>query len=82
MQVVSHTSYFPCALSADFSVGKKHVVMGVTVDTFPMMGEALLQTLREKLGDKFTPGVEESWLEVYRALSSEMITAMNEQTKK
>jgi hemoglobin-like flavoprotein len=58
-------------------VGTKHVTLGVPVNTFPIMGESLLQTLSEKLGDKFTREVEDSWIEVYRVLSNEMILAMS-----
>jgi len=58
-------------------LGKKHVAMGVNVDTFPIMGESLIETLREKLGAKdFSQDVECSWLEIYKVLSNEMIMHM------
>ena len=86
MTVSSRNNYVPPGFVTDgsltvfpflsTSVGKKHVAMGVKVDTFPIFGESLLHALHEKLGDKWTPAFEASWLEVYRALSSEMITVM------
>ncbi|CAB9507130.1 Globin [Seminavis robusta] len=57
-------------------LGKKHVTIGVPVNAYPIMGDALLQTLRELLGDKFNQQAEHSWLEVYRAFSFEMISVM------
>lgn len=57
------------------------MALGVPTDTFPIMGDALIQTLREKLGDNFTVSRERSWNEVYKALSSEMVTHMNEKKK-
>ena len=62
-------------------VGNKHVAMGVTVDTFPIFGESLLEALQEKLGDKWNKEVEESWLEVYKVFSSEMIRVISAQKK-
>ena len=42
------------------------------------MGEALIETLRETLGESsFTPEIEESWKVVYTGLSTAMIKAMN-----
>jgi hemoglobin-like flavoprotein len=43
-----------------------------------MMGEALIETMRECLKDSFTPATEEAWQEVYLALSGAMIEAMND----
>ena len=62
-------------------LGNKHVAMGVTSDTFPIMGESLIQTLREQLGEYFTPAVEASWWEVYKALSHEMVTVIENSKK-
>ena len=42
------------------------------------MGDALIQTMRDCLRDRFTPDIERAWREVYAALSGEMIKAMND----
>lgn len=60
-----------------FDLGKKHVRLGVKESFFPMMGESLVLMLKEMLGTEFGPEVEMAWQEVYHALSSEMIKAMN-----
>jgi hemoglobin-like flavoprotein len=54
-------------------LGKQHRSFGVETSYYPIMGRALLQTLEEILGDKFKPAYKESWLEVYQALSYDMI---------
>jgi hypothetical protein len=64
--------------AAFHTVGKKHSRMGVKAEFFPLMGEALIQMMRDCLRDKFTPDIEAAWKEVYAALSGEMIKAMND----
>ena len=57
-----------------YDLGEKHVRYGVKPAYFPVMGVALICTLEECLGsDKFTPSMKEAWVEVYQALSSDMI---------
>lgn len=57
-------------------LGVKHIRYGVKPEMFPMMGESLIYTLEESLKEEFTGAVKESWLEVYKALSQDMIRAM------
>ena len=57
-------------------LGTKHVVYGVKPEMFPIMGDALIWTLKEMLGDKFQDENEKAWKETYDALSSDMIRAM------
>lgn len=59
------------------SLGHKHVGYGVQASHYPDMGTALLETLEEMSGDIFTEEVKRSWLEVYQALSYDMIRASN-----
>ena len=58
-------------------LGRKHVHYGVKEDFFPPMGTALIQVLKELLN--INDEVEASWVEVYTALSGQMIKAMNEE---
>lgn len=57
-------------------LGKKHVRYGVKPEMFPCMGEALLSVMREELKEKFDETIEESWVEVYGALTSDMVRSM------
>ena len=55
-------------------LGKKHKRYGVTTEYFVEMGKAIIITLAEVIGEKqFTPQLKESWLEVYKCLTKQMI---------
>jgi methyl-accepting chemotaxis protein len=56
-------------------LGIKHVRYGVKPEMFPIMGVALLHTLETTLKSDFTEDVKEAWIEVYSALSQDMIRA-------
>jgi methyl-accepting chemotaxis protein len=56
-------------------LGLKHVRYGVKPEMFPIMGDALLHTLEATLKSSFTGPVKEAWVEVYSALSQDMIRA-------
>ena len=56
-------------------LGEKHVKYGVKPEYFPSMGRALIDTVGEFLGDDFTEDVKSDWVEVYGALSYDMIRA-------
>lgn len=54
-------------------LGEKHVRYGVKPEYFPSMGRALIESLATELGDVFTSEVKSEWVEVYGALSYDMI---------
>lgn len=56
-------------------LGAKHVAYGVKPEYFPSMGRALIHAVKEQLGDRFTDEMKDSWVEVYGALSYDMIRA-------
>jgi hemoglobin-like flavoprotein len=56
-------------------LGEKHVTYGVKPEYFPSMGRALIDTVEENLGSSFTPDIKSDWVEVYGALSYDMIRA-------
>jgi hypothetical protein len=56
-------------------LGEKHVGYGVKPEYFPSMGRALIATVEENLGDSFTSDIKADWVEVYGALSYDMIRA-------
>ena len=53
----------------------RHNDYGVTSDHYKPVGEALIWTLSQGLGDEFTPDVEAAWTHAYETLSSVMIEA-------
>ena len=56
-------------------LARRHVAYGVEDDHYAVVGQALIRTLRDGLGQHFTPEVEEAWREAYGILSARMITA-------
>ena len=56
-------------------LGKKHVGYGVKPEYFPSMGRALIYSVKEQLGEKYTDETKDAWVEVYGALSYDMIRA-------
>ena len=56
-------------------LGAKHVGYGVKPEYFPSMGRALIFAVKEQLDDKFTEETKDAWVEVYGALSYDMIRA-------
>ena len=57
-------------------LGQKHASFGVTARMYQPMGQALISTVAEVLGeDQFTPDVLQAWIEVFEALAGDMIKA-------
>jgi hemoglobin-like flavoprotein len=56
-------------------LGAKHVGYGVKPEYFPSMGRALIYSVKSQLGDRFTDDTKDAWVEVYGALSYDMIRA-------
>jgi methyl-accepting chemotaxis protein len=60
-------------------IGAKHARYGVKPEYFPTMGKALVSVVGANLGDDvFTMEIQESWIEVYNALSHDMIKGHSE----
>lgn len=53
-------------------LGRRHANYGVLESHYETVGEALLWTLGQGLGEKFTPEVEEAWAETYTVLATVM----------
>ena len=53
-------------------LGVRHKNYGVVDDHYGVVGEALLWTLEQGLGDAFSPEVHEAWVEVYGLLATVM----------
>lgn len=57
-------------------MGRQHHNFGVEASHYPPLGQAVLATLEELLKDKFTPKVRGAWVEVYQAMSYDMIRSV------
>ncbi len=62
-------------LPAVRALADRHVDYGVVLKDYAPVGEALLWTLREGLGEAFDAEVEAAWATVYATLSAAMIEA-------
>ncbi|MRD46783.1 globin family protein [Caenimonas koreensis] len=61
-------------------LGARHAGYGVRTEHYAVVGSALLWTLEQGLGSKFTPQVREAWTGAYELLSEVMqLGAMEEQ---
>lgn len=62
-------------LPAVEALGRRHAGYGVRESHYATVGEALLWTLEQGLGEGFTPAVREAWTAAYGTLASVMIEA-------
>ena len=65
-------------------LGRRHAMYGVKEEHYPMVGQALLETFEQFLGEKWTSQVEGTWAEAYAIITDHMklagerhITAIN-----
>jgi hemoglobin-like flavoprotein len=56
-------------------LGVRHAGYGVVEGHYATVGEALLWTLEQGLGDAWTPRVKAAWVETYTILSTAMVEA-------
>ncbi len=61
------------------ALGQRHVGYGVKAEDYDTVGEALLWTLGEGLGDGFTDEVKGAWAETYTTLATVMIEASEQE---
>jgi nitric oxide dioxygenase len=54
------------------ALGARHAGYGVTVADYAVVGEALLWTLEQGLGEEFKPEVRSAWANVYDVLAATM----------
>lgn len=57
------------------NLAQRHAGYGVADAHYATVGGALLKTLRQGLGDAYTPAVNQAWVDVYTVMSDVMITA-------
>ena len=56
-------------------LGRRHAGYRVTAEHYQPVGQALIWTLEQGLGDAFTPAVKAAWLETYTTLAGVMTAA-------
>jgi len=56
-------------------MGRRHVAYGVKDEDYDTVGEALLWTLEQGLGQGFTADVKEAWVDTYTLVATTMKTA-------
>ena len=54
-------------------LSKMHASLGVTRKDFAPMEEAVLETLREGMGDRYSPELEAAWRAAFEEVSANMI---------
>ena len=59
-------------LGAVRDLGRRHAGYGVRPEHYQTVGTALLWTLRQGLGEKFTPAVAEAWAAAYGLVAATM----------
>lgn len=59
-------------------MGRRHVGYGVKDEDYDTVGEALIWTLGQGLGDAFTPEVKEAWVLTYMVVADTMKSAAAE----
>jgi nitric oxide dioxygenase len=57
-------------------IAKRHIVYGVKPHYFPFMGQAVVYALNETIGKHMTPEVTEASVEVYDALSGDIMKSI------
>lgn len=60
-------------------LGERHNSYGARPEHYDVVGNCLIQTLSEGLGDKWTNEIEEAWLLAFSAVKNAMITAQRSQ---
>ena len=56
-------------------MGRRHVAYGVKDEDYDTVGEALLWTLEQGLGEGFTTEVKSAWIDTYTLVATTMKTA-------
>jgi len=54
-------------------LARGHAAYGVKPEHFRPMGEALVRTMQETLGERFPEGADAAWIAAYDDLASEMV---------
>ena len=70
--IIDHLEQPDALLPALHRLGARHGTYGVVIDYYAPVGSALIWMFQQTLGDRFTPAMEDAWLEAYAFFSTEM----------
>ncbi|VAV93252.1 hypothetical protein MNBD_ALPHA07-1533 [hydrothermal vent metagenome] len=74
LRVIVDNLHNPDAMASRYSdLGDGHKAMGVKAVDFEPMGRALIETLKNAMGDDFTPETRVAWQAAYKDFSAEII---------
>lgn len=73
--IVDHLDQLDKLMPDAAALAIRHVGYGVTPDQYAPVGEALIWTMQQILGEKFTKEDKAAWAKAYDILSSAMIEA-------
>jgi len=73
--VVNSITNFDSVVPALQEMGKRHLDYGVQADHYDTVGNALLWTLEQGLGDDFTDETKQAWANAYGLIASTMKNA-------
>ena len=59
-------------------LARRHVAYGARDEHYDAVGTALIETLRDRLGARFTPEVEAAWAAAYGTLADAMIAGVRQ----
>ncbi|WP_293156905.1 globin family protein, partial [Okeania sp. SIO2C9] len=59
------------------ALGTRHINYGVLQQHYPLVGKALLKTLKQYLGEYWTPEVKAAWIYAYRGMAKLMLQGAN-----
>jgi DNA-binding winged helix-turn-helix (wHTH) protein/hemoglobin-like flavoprotein len=76
--VIDHLEDRPWLDSMLRQLGRGHLYYGVTEEMFEWLGDALLASLAEELGPRWTPPIADAWGRAYRSISETMMAGMIE----
>ena len=77
--VISHLEK-PDELATELrKLGARHGGYGVEINQYAPVGSALIWMFQRTLGDRFTPAMEEAWLEAYAFITCEMERGFREE---
>mmetsp|Transcript_99253 Transcript_99253/g.206799 ORF Transcript_99253/g.206799 Transcript_99253/m.206799 type:complete len:350 (+) Transcript_99253:273-1322(+) len=78
---VDGLNFFSTVLPVLKELAVKHVGYGVQAAHYDVVGKALMQTLRDGLGDSWTKPAQVAWAKVWHAVSTTMIEAQRNASK-
>jgi hemoglobin-like flavoprotein len=53
-------------------LGERHKTYGVQAEHYPIVGEILIETFQDTLGDQWTPAYQDAWIQAYGVIAQVM----------